>query len=238
MRATTSRAETPAFGGFDSADYQVFAIKDFAKGMTALRARVTPKLAALGGALAPRLAAAVGEPFFPHVARHARRTVNTPPETWVALGRDPKKYKTYAFLGVVASGRGVDVRLVLKDEAAGDKRTLADAILRERRRLADLLAALPDLAWYLGLPGKPRKPAEDPLPVSRLRDAFWEEAAEGLRTRASSLFDIGFAWPRTDSRLAGPGFERVALRAMVSLYPLYRLATGVRSPARNAAGKG
>lgn len=225
MRATTPRAGTVAFAGFEPADYQVFAIKDFAKGMAALRARVSPKLAALGEALCPRLSAAVGEPFFPHVAKHMRRTVNTPTETWVALGRDPKKYKMYAFLGVVASGRGVDVRLVLKDEAAGDKRTLADAILRERRRLADLFAAQSDLGWFLGLPGKPRKADEPPIPVSRLPEGFWEEVAEGLRRRASSLFDIGFAWPRTDRRLAGPEFERMALCAMVSLYPLYRLAT-------------
>lgn len=222
MRA---RTDILTFSGFEPADHQVFAITDFVKGMAAIRSRVTPKLTALGESLAPRLTAALGEPFFPHVAKHMRRSVNTPPETWVAFGRDPRKYKMYAFLGVIASRRGVDVRLVLKDEAEGDKATLADALARERKRLPDLLAATPDLGWYLGLPGRPRKPGEGPILVADLPQAFWADLAESLRTRKSSLVEIGMGWPKGDRLLAGPEFERAALRAMASLYPLYRLAT-------------
>ncbi len=225
MRASTSGADTRAFTGFEPADYQVFGITDFAKGMAAIRSRVTPKLTALGETLAPRLTAAVGEPFFPHVAKHARRTVNTPPETWMALGRDPRKYKAYAFLGVIASGRGVDVRLVLKDEAEVDKATLAGALVRERKRLPELLATTQELGWYLGLPGKPRKPQEGPIALADLPGGFFEGMAETLRTRKSAIVDVGMGWPREDRRLAGPEFERLALRAMASLYPLYRLAT-------------
>lgn len=226
--------DTPAFSGFEPADHEVFGIRDFAKGMAAIRSRVTPKLTALGASLSPRLTAALGEPFFPHVAKHMRRTVNTPPETWVAFGRDPRKYKMYAFLGVVASGRGVDVRLVLKDEAAGDKRVLADALDRERTRLPDLFAATPDLGWYLGLPGRPRSPAEPPIAVGDLPSGFWEDLAAALRARKSSLVEIGVGWPKGDRLLAGPAFERTALRAMASLYPLYRLAT---APGATLSGK-
>lgn len=225
MTAPPTGRLAPDFRGFEPADHAAFAIADFASGMAAIRARVTPKLAALGEALAPRLTVALGEPFFPHVAKHARRTVNTPPETWVALGRDPRRYKRHAFLGIVASVRGVDVRLVLKDEAEADKRVLADGLERERTRLPELLATLPDLGWYLGVPGRPREPDEPPVRVAELPDGFWRELARTLRTRKASLVEVGMGWPKGDRIVRGPGFERAALRAMTALYPLYRLAT-------------
>lgn len=225
MQAARPEALAAAFAGFDPTDQQVFAVRDFVKGMAAIRARVTPKLTALGASLAPRLTATLGEPFFPHVAKHMRRTVNTPPETWVAFGRDPRKYKAYAFLGIIASGRGVDVRLVLKDEAERDKRTLAEAIERERTRLPEILGAVPDLGWYVGLPGKPRKPGEPSIPVADLPEGFWADLADALRTRKSALVEVGMGWGKGDRLLSGPKFERHALRAMASLYPLYRLAT-------------
>ncbi|HWP35186.1 MAG TPA: DUF1054 family protein [Thermodesulfobacteriota bacterium] len=214
----------PPFGGFEEADYRVFTIRTFAEAMAAIRARVTPKLEALGARLAPALSAASGEPFFAHVARHARRTVNPPPETWVAFGRDPRKYKPFAYLGVVVGARGVDVRLVLKDESR-DKATLADALVRERRRLAGWLREVPGLAWYASLPGAPREPGEEPVPVASLGARFLDDLADALRTRKAQEVELGFGWPKGDRRLAGPGFERLALRSLVTLVPLYRLAT-------------
>ena len=76
-----------------------------------------PRLVKLGGELAPELARKLHLEFFPHVAKHARRTVNPPPETWAAFGPSPRGYKRYGYLALCISGAGLHARVVVKSEA-------------------------------------------------------------------------------------------------------------------------
>ncbi|MEF3310193.1 DUF1054 domain-containing protein [Paenibacillus sp. GYB004] len=80
---------------FDVADFEVFGIPGLEPRMEALIARVRPKLTKLGEELAPYLSALCGEPMYPHVARHARRTINPPDDTWVAWANNKKGYKAH-----------------------------------------------------------------------------------------------------------------------------------------------
>ncbi|MGH7371634.1 MAG: DUF1054 family protein, partial [Candidatus Methylomirabilales bacterium] len=61
---------------FTANDFRVFEIPDFAGRMRAIREQVRPKLTALGESLAPHIGRLVKGEVFPHVAKHARRTVN------------------------------------------------------------------------------------------------------------------------------------------------------------------
>src|ERR671925_1131439 len=72
--------------GFTREDFEVFGIPTFPERMQGIKERVRPKLVALGEDLRPALKKLVKSDVFPHVAKHARRTVNPPPETWVAFG--------------------------------------------------------------------------------------------------------------------------------------------------------
>src|SRR5271170_572462 len=85
--------------------------------MQQILGRVRPRLVRLGNDLAPELARKLHLEFFPHVARHARRTVNPPPETWAAFGPSPKGYKRYGYLALCISGAGLHARMVVKAEA-------------------------------------------------------------------------------------------------------------------------
>src|SRR5206468_5290070 len=67
---------------FGAADFKVFDVKGFQARMQEIRGRIRPKLETLGGRLAPELQRTTGESTFAHVARHARRTVNPPDDTW------------------------------------------------------------------------------------------------------------------------------------------------------------
>lgn len=80
---------------FDAADFEVFTIPGLEPRMESLIARVRPKLTKLGEELAPYLSALCGEPMFPHVAKHARRTINPPDDTWVAWANNKKGYKAH-----------------------------------------------------------------------------------------------------------------------------------------------
>src|ERR1700757_3890919 len=103
--------------GFSAADFRVFRIEGFSERMAQLYASVRPKLLKLGDELAPGLARKLHLEFFPHVARHARRTVNPPPETWCAFGPSPKGYKRYGYLALCISGVGLHARAVVKSDA-------------------------------------------------------------------------------------------------------------------------
>jgi uncharacterized protein YktB (UPF0637 family) len=78
---------------FKLADFKVFDIQDFNQRMAAIRTRIRPKLTSIGQGVAPKLSQLVDRPLHVHVARHARRTVNAPDDTWAAFGNSPRGYK-------------------------------------------------------------------------------------------------------------------------------------------------
>lgn len=81
------------FPTFTDADFDVFTIPGLEHRMEALIRLVRPKLTQLGEQLAPFLSAHCGEPMFPHVAKHARRTINPPADSWVAWANSKRGYK-------------------------------------------------------------------------------------------------------------------------------------------------
>src|ERR1700734_3474755 len=103
--------------GFTPTDFAVFKVAGFSPRMQEIYTRVRPRLVKLGNELAPELARKFHLEFFPHVAKHARRTVNPPAETWAAFGPSPKGYKRYGYLALCISGAGLHARAVVKSEA-------------------------------------------------------------------------------------------------------------------------
>ena len=81
------------FTGFTAKDFQVFAMPDFAGRMGAIRQKIQPKLFTLAEEMGPDLRRLVGGEIFTHVAKHMRRTVHPPSDTWVAFGPDKRGYK-------------------------------------------------------------------------------------------------------------------------------------------------
>ncbi|OPA78525.1 hypothetical protein BVG16_11700 [Paenibacillus selenitireducens] len=83
------------FTGFLPQDFDVFTIPGLEARMSELIERVRPKLTELGTQLAPHLSVLCGEEMFPHVAKHARRTINPPNDTWVAWANNKRGYKAH-----------------------------------------------------------------------------------------------------------------------------------------------
>lgn len=78
---------------FTDNDFNVFTIDGFQERMGALEEIIRPKLYALGHHFAPKLSVMTGQEIFAHVAKHARRTVNPPNDTWVAFSSNKRGYK-------------------------------------------------------------------------------------------------------------------------------------------------
>ncbi|PQZ58951.1 MULTISPECIES: YktB family protein [Bacillus] len=78
---------------FTSTDFEVFTVDGLEERMSAIKTNIHPKLDALGEQFAEYLSQQTDENFFYHVAKHARRKVNPPNDTWVAFSTNKRGYK-------------------------------------------------------------------------------------------------------------------------------------------------
>lgn len=109
-------------------ELEIFVIPTFAERMERIRSEISPKLELLGSSLADGIAKGKGTLLHFHVAKHARRSVNPPDETWVAFSPSARGYKNYAHFAVGVGYFGAFVKLMAKADAQ-EKTALADAIL-------------------------------------------------------------------------------------------------------------
>jgi len=78
---------------FHEQDFSVFHIDGLEQRMEAIRSRIRPKFEWIGDQISPFLTLKIGEPVNVHIAKHARRTVNPPDETWLAWSTSKRGYK-------------------------------------------------------------------------------------------------------------------------------------------------
>jgi uncharacterized protein YktB (UPF0637 family) len=201
--------------GFKPRDFEVFSVEDFSERMALIYEHVRPRLVKLGNELAPELSRKLGLEFFPHVAKHARRTVNPPAETWTAFGPSPKGYKRYGYLALCISEAGLHARAVVKTEA--DHRPEIGA--RIGAKVSELAKSFRGtrIAHY-------EKWDFRNLPKTNAADsAFFDSIADGFGTKTGVL-DVGFGWKVKDAMR----LERAELLdAWSELEPLYRVLCSV-----------
>ncbi|CAM3961969.1 YktB family protein [Alkalicoccus chagannorensis] len=81
------------FSGFTEEDFDVFAVDGLDERMEALKMTIRPKLEELGEHFKDVLSEKTGRDMYYHVAKHARRKVNPPDDTWVAFCSSNRGYK-------------------------------------------------------------------------------------------------------------------------------------------------
>jgi uncharacterized protein YktB (UPF0637 family) len=80
---------------FTKEDFHIFKIEGLDDRMTAIQERIQPKFKKVGDELAEDLSALLGQEMFLHIARHARRKVNPPNDTWLAIAGNKRGYKQH-----------------------------------------------------------------------------------------------------------------------------------------------
>ena len=203
---------------FRPADFKVFDVKGFQTRMAEIRGRIRPKLEALGQSLAPAIARATATDTFPHVAKHARRTVNPPGDTWVAFGPDQRGYKKHPHFKVAVSRDHVRFLFEIGPEHV-DKKRFATAWKKNAPKLAPVLGGVRGLGWF--------KNEHDEEPAAPLADLSVEEFAgladELTRVRDGQLV-IGTTVPAAEAaRWSDADCRSAALHTFRALAPLYRL---------------
>ncbi|MBI2161283.1 MAG: DUF1054 family protein [Candidatus Rokubacteria bacterium] len=203
---------------FVAADFRVFDVKGFKPRMSEIRSRVRPKLAALGHSLAPAVGRSLGSEVFAHVAKHARRTVNPPEDTWVAFGPDARGYKKHCHFKVAVSRRSVRFLFEVGPEHA-DKKRWGAAWKKNAPKLAPVLRRVKNLAWF--------KDEHDERPAAPLADlapdALGELGDELTRTRDGQLVIGRAVHAEEAARWSEAQYRAAALETFRALAPLYRL---------------
>ena len=207
-----------SFPGFTAADFKVFEIEGFAPRMEAIRTRIRPKLEAVGRELQPDVGRLGGADAFAHVAKHMRRTVNPPDDTWVAFAGDKRGYKKHCHFKVAVSRGAVRFLFEAGPEHA-DKKRWAAAWRRDASKLVPVLRRAKGLAWF--------KNEHDEMPDVVLcdlpPDGMTTLVDELTRTRDGQLV-LGRAIRAEEAARWKPAdYARVARETFALLAPLYRL---------------
>jgi uncharacterized protein YktB (UPF0637 family) len=203
---------------FNAADFKVFDVAGFKSRMGQIRTRIRPKLEAIGHSLVPAVSRATGAPAFPHVAKHARRTVNPPDDTWVALGPDVRGYKKHCHFKVAVSRHCVRFLFEIGPEHA-DKGRWGLAWRRSAGKLGPVLHRVRGMAWF-----KNEHDEEPTTPLVDLAlDALAGLADELTRTRDGQIVLGRVVAADEAARWTEAQYRHAALDTFRTLAPLYRL---------------
>lgn len=180
--------------------------------MQAIRERIQPKFQVAGGLLAAELSAACGDELFLHIARHARRTVNPPPDTWLAIAASRRGYKQYPHFQLGLFDDRLFLWLAFIDELPR-KRDIAETFLAHMDMVQSAGRGLAVSLDHTKKTAVPLGELELKAALERFRDV---KACEWL---------IGRQLSADDARLAdGDAFMALARETFTALLPLYRLA--------------
>jgi uncharacterized protein YktB (UPF0637 family) len=202
--------------GFHEEDFQVFAIDGLQPRMEAIKERIRPKLEMIGARMEPVLTGIMGEPAAFHVAKHARRTVHPPEETWVAWSTSKRGYKSLPHfqLGLRDTHLFVWFAMIYEcDRKVDFARALS-------RRLEEFWPAIPDDFWIS---------QDHTVPDALRKGELTEEDARKILSRLEMVkkaeFLCGVLIPRKEA-VKLPGEELITRleAAFAKLEPIYRLA--------------
>ncbi|AJY76413.1 YktB family protein [Paenibacillus beijingensis] len=204
------------FEGFAPSDFDVFTIPGLEPRMDALISSVRPKLNQLGERLAPALSVLCGEEMFAHVAKHARRTVNPPDDTWVAFAPNKRGYKAHPHFQIGLFSTHLFIQFAIIYESTS-KSAFADEALGH---LESIIAQIPAGYVWSGDHTVPGGTAHGSLG----RDALAALLSRLRSVKASEIL-CGIHIDRSNPLLLdGEALIARAEETFETLLPLYRMA--------------
>lgn len=204
------------FEGFHSKDFEVFNVLGLEPRMEALIANVRPKLEELGREMAPFLSALCGEEMFPHVAKHARRTINPPNDTWVAWAASKRGYKALPHFQVGMFESHLFIIFAVIYESP-NKVTFAKHLEKNRSQVIQSLPA--HFYWSMD--------HMDPgfIPHADMGHKAFSEMADRLEKVKKAEVLCGLRIPKGEAVLEnGPELVSVIQSTFETLLPLYKMA--------------
>lgn len=193
-------------------DFDVFSINGLDHRMAALQEQIQPKFRELGDHFSHHLSAHGKGEFFPHVAKHARRTVNPPKDSWVAFAPAKRGYKALPHFQIGLWGTHLFIVLAIIYENP-DKKGIAE-------RLEDHLDVLNSLPEDFIVSGDHMKP--EAQRISETGTEGLEKLLERLETVKKAEFLVGRHLDREQAaRMTEQQFYQYAEETFDLLLPVY-----------------
>lgn len=209
-----------SFTGFAQHDFDTFAIEGLDGRMEAIRERIQPKFKALGDSLAQDLSVLSGTEMFLHIAKHLRRKVNPPVDTWLAICPNKRGYKQVPHFQVGLFDDRVFIWLALIYELP-NKSNIATTYMKEIDRLQKEIPS--DFVLSFDHMKK------DVTPLSELDRSGWNDALVRFRDVKKAELLIGRNLSFKDPVLEKPAeLELLIKQTFEKLIPLYKMAVNAK----------
>ncbi|UOF90869.1 DUF1054 domain-containing protein [Fodinisporobacter ferrooxydans] len=203
-----------SFSGFTAQEFEVFGIPGLEERMDALRTFVQPKFKEIGQALVGDISALIGEEFYVHIAKHARRKVNPPNDSWLSFATSPRGYKMLPHFQIGLWSTHAFIQFAIIYECAR-KEEFGEKLLEH---WASIRGQIPDdYIWY----DDHIKP--HPYPHGDVGTQIGKLAERLIKHKNSELL-CGIQIPRQEAvKMTGQEFYEKAYETIKTLVPLYKL---------------
>ncbi|WP_163970790.1 YktB family protein [Oceanobacillus halotolerans] len=204
------------FNGFTQQDFETFHINGLEERMEAIQSRIQPKFQIIGQELTDYLSVQLGNEMYLHIAKHARRTVNPPNDTWLAIADNKRGYKKHPHFQVGLFDDHVFIWLALIYEL-DNKQAIASSFLNNYNSIK----TLPD-NYVVSLDHTKK----DAISLQELDRSHLER----FRDVKKAEFLIGQHIAKDDNRLTnGQVFIDIVKKTYDSLIPFYKQALQARA---------
>lgn len=198
-------------------DFQVFDIDGLDERMEALTTIIRPKFNELSETFTGYFSAQTGEEFFGHVAKHARRTVNPPKDSWVAFAPYKRGYKALPHFQIGLWGTHLFIVVAVIYEAP-QKEKMAQRLLKN-------MQVIKDLSDDYVLSGDHMQP--DTISLKEARTEKLEQLLIRLRDVKKGEFLVGRRIPADEAiKMSAEQFLQLAEQTFDELLPVYEIIKG------------
>jgi uncharacterized protein YktB (UPF0637 family) len=205
-----------AFPTFTNEDFHVFAIDGLTSRMEALQREIQPKFTTIGESVSEFLSTKLGDTTYTHIARHARRTVHPPEETWVAWSTNKRGYKAHPHfqLGLRDTYLFAWFALIYECE---QKKSFAEHFLQNIEKYTNQISK----DFYVSVDHT----TPDVTSVASLDQDGWESIMTRLSKVKKAEFLCGMLIPRKEAiDLSGAILQQRIESSFDQLLPLYHLS--------------
>ncbi len=204
------------FTGFTPQDFNVFSISGLDERMQAIREQIQPKFREIGNILSDDLSIMAGNDMHLHIAKHARRTVNPPKDTWLAICHDKRGYKKHPHFQIGLFDDHVFLWLAYIYEVP-NKAHIADQFIQQ---LETAYQTIPK-NYVLSLDHTQK----NSIAMEGLELSEFKQVVERFRDVKKAELLIGQHLPAIDPLLGkGDAFLQYAKQTFETLMPLYKLS--------------
>lgn len=209
------------FKGFKQEDFDTFAIDGLEERMKAIQTRIQPKFQALSDDMLQSLAVRSGLEMFLHIAKHARRKVNPPADTWMAIANNKRGYKQHPHFQIGLFDDRVFIWLAFIYELP-NKKEIAEKFLKQASEIKRSLPADMMLSFD--------HMKKDALKLSDIDETQWKQGLERFRDVKKAELLIGRNIMKDDPVVQdGEKFVEFTNEAFDQLLPLYHLSLGIQN---------